>query len=195
MKAWIALLRGVNVGGHRKAPAAELRALLAERGYAEPRSLLASGNLVFGAEDVGAQDLERALETVFAERMGLATDVLVRSPGDWAAAIAANPFPETAEREPSRTFVMALKRAPTPAAVAALKARIEGWPEHVEVIGREAYLVYPDGAGSSKLSNTLIERLLETRGTARNWNTTLKLQAMVGGEQRPREFRKGENGS
>lgn len=179
MDTWIALLRGVNVGGHRKAPAAELRALLAEAGFAEPRSLLASGNLVFGADVTDAQALERRLEALFAERMGLETDVLVRGPEDWAAAVAANPFSEPAQRAPSLTFVMALKRAPDAGQVAALKAKVADWPEQVEVVGRHAYLVYPNGAGTSKLSNTLIERLLGTRGTARNWNTTLKLQAMA----------------
>lgn len=179
METWIALLRGVNVGGHRKAPAAELRALLAESGFAEPRSLLASGNLVFGADGTDADTLERRLEALFAERMGLQTDVLVRGPRDWSEAIAANPFREPAERAPSLTFVMALKRAPDAAQVEALKARVDGWPEQVEVVGRHAYLVYPTGAGTSKLSNTLIERLLGARGTARNWNTTLKLRAMV----------------
>ena len=181
MDTWIALLRGVNVGGHRKAPAAELRVLLVELGFVEPRSLLASGNLVFGAEGASAGELERSLETAFETRMGLTTDVLVRSPQDWAAAIAANPFMAAAEREPSRTFVMALKRAPESAEVAALKATIAGWPEQVEVVGREAFLVYPDGAGSSRLSNTLIERKLGARGTARNWNTVQKLRAMVAG--------------
>lgn len=179
MDTWIALLRGVNVGGHRKAPAAELRALLTETGFAEVRSLLASGNLVFRAEATTAEALERRLEAALVERMGLETDVLVRGPRDWAAAIAANPFPEPAEREPSRTFVMALKRAPSAAEVAALKAAVEGWPEQVEVIGREAFLVYPGGAGTSRLSNALIERKLGARGTARNWNTVLKLRALA----------------
>ncbi|NEX93378.1 DUF1697 domain-containing protein [Caulobacter sp. 17J65-9] len=180
MKSWIALLRGVNVGGHRKAPAAELRVLLAEMGFSEPRSLLASGNLVFGAEGATAGELERRLEAGFAERMGLETDVMVRSPEDWDAAIAANPFRAEAEKEPSRTFVLALKSAPTAAQIAALKAAVAGWPEQVEVVGREAFLVYPNGAGTSKLTNALIDRKLGTRGTARNWNTTLKLRAMVG---------------
>ncbi|MBC6982744.1 DUF1697 domain-containing protein [Caulobacter sp. 17J80-11] len=179
MKSWIALLRGVNVGGHRKAPAAELRVLLAEMGFAEPRSLLASGNLVFGAEGTTAGELERRLEAAFSERMGLDTDVMVRSPEDWTAAIAANPFRVEAEREPSRAFVMALKSAPAAAEIAALKASIAGWPEQVEVVGREAFLVYPNGAGTSKLTNALIDRKLGTRGTARNWNTTRKLRAMV----------------
>ena len=69
---------------------------------------------------------------------------------------------------------MCLKDAPSAAAVKALTAAIKG-RETFRAAGRNAYVVYPDGIGRSKLTNALIEKTLETRGTARNWNTVLKL--------------------
>ena len=74
---------------------------------------------------------------------------------------------------------MPLKAAPGEAELAALKSAIPG-RERIEAHGRDLYIVYPDGIGRSKLTLALIERKLATRGTGRNWNTVLKLQALAG---------------
>ena len=73
---------------------------------------------------------------------------------------------------------MALKAAPTAAAIKALSEGYNG-PETIHVAGRDAYLIYPEGIGRSKLTNALIERKLGVAGTARNWNTVLKLAALA----------------
>jgi len=114
----VALLRGVNVGGRNTVAMADLRALAADLGFAEPRSLLQSGNLVFASRPSGP-DLEVRLERALAERLGLATDVIVRSADEWLAAVAANPLPEMARDDPSHLVVMPLKSAPGAAEVAA----------------------------------------------------------------------------
>jgi uncharacterized protein (DUF1697 family) len=90
----------------------------------------------------------------------------------------ANPFPEEAKRDPGRLIAMCLKGKPALDAVDALRSAISG-PERVQVIGRELYIVYPDGMGQSRLTTALIDRTLGVRGTARNWNTVLKLGALV----------------
>jgi uncharacterized protein (DUF1697 family) len=175
---FVALLRGINVGGHKPVAMAELRALLERLGFDGARSLLQSGNLVFrGAGRTGAQ-LERLLEAEAAKRLGLDTAVFVRSAAEWRAIVARNPFPAEAERDPAHLLAMCLKDAPDPRAVTALQAAITG-REVVRARGREAYVVYPDGIGRSKLTITLIEKTLGTRGTARNWNTVLKLDALA----------------
>jgi uncharacterized protein (DUF1697 family) len=180
MTPYIALLRAVNVGGKTKIGMADLRAMLAELGLAEPRSLLQSGNLLFRSEGRTAADLESLLATETEQRLGLKTDFFVRTAEEWDAVVASNPFPQEAESDPGHLVVMALKAAPDAAAVAALQASIVG-RETVRAAGRQAYLVYPDGIGESKLTIKLIEKQLGTRGTGRNWNTTLKLQAQVRG--------------
>jgi uncharacterized protein (DUF1697 family) len=171
----VALLRGVNVGGRKVVPMAALRALATEIGLTNPRTLLQSGNLIFQSGAAPAE-LEARLEAEAERRLGLATRFMVRTAAEWDAIIAANPFPEEAQRDPSHLVVMALQRAPEPTTVEALRFAIVG-RERVEARGRELYLVYPDGIGTSKLTNTMIERQLGVRGTGRNWNTALKLAA------------------
>jgi uncharacterized protein (DUF1697 family) len=174
----VALLRAVNVGGHEPIFMADLRTFLARLGFTDPRSLLASGNLVFrGGTKTGAQ-LERLLEAEAAKRLGLDTDFFVRTAEEWQAVIAQNPFPAEAERDPGRLVVQFLKDEPGSKAVKALQAAITG-REVVRAKGAQAYVVYPDGQGRSRLTAALIEKHLGTRGTARNWNTVLKLGALT----------------
>lgn len=176
MTHFIALLRAVNLAGHQKVAMADLRGLLDELGLEEPRSLLASGNLVFRADDRTTAELEEMLERGARARLGLDTDIFVRTADEWSEVVAANPFPAEAEGDPGHLLVYALKEAPGPERVDELQRAIRG-REVVRAVRRHAYVVYPDGVGRSRLSSALIERKLGTRGTGRNWNTVLKLQA------------------
>ena len=174
----VALLRAINVGGHRKVAMTDLRDLLTHMGLADARSLLQSGNLVFRGGTLTGAQLERALETAARARLGLETDFMVRTAREWQSIVARNPFPDEARRDPSHLLVMFLKNAPAVENVKALQAAITG-PEVVRAVGRQAYLVYPSGIGRSRVTITLIEKKLGTRGTGRNWNTVLKLAALV----------------
>src|ERR671932_482330 len=102
-------------------------------------------------------------------RLGLDADFFVRAAAEWEDVVAGNPFRDEAERDPGRLHVTVLKDAPSAAAVRALQGAIVG-SEVARVTGRHAYIIYPDGAGRSRLTNTVIERALGTRATARNWN-------------------------
>jgi uncharacterized protein (DUF1697 family) len=179
MTTHIALLRGVNVGGKTKVAMADLRAMLADLGFGDPRSLLQSGNLVFRSDKLTGAGLERLLEAETEKRLGLKTDFFVRTPEEWEAVIANNPFPGEAESDPSHLVVMFLNKAPEAKDVEALQAAIAG-REIVRASGRQAYITYPDGIGDSKLTITVIEKKLGSRGTGRNWNTVLKLGALAG---------------
>jgi len=154
---------------------ADLRDLASELGFAEPRTLLQSGNLVFAGKGQ-AEALERTLEQALAQRLDLSTEAFVRSAADWAGAIARNPFPEEAGSDPSHLVLLPLKQAPK---AAALQAGIVG-REQVRADGRHAYISCPDGIGRSKLTMAVIEKKLGTSGTGRNWNTVLKLAAVAG---------------
>jgi uncharacterized protein (DUF1697 family) len=175
MSLHIALFRAVNVGG-RPASSADLRALFVELGFGAVQTLLQSGNVVFEAD--GDANMKRHLQAAFEHRFGFAADILIRSAAEWSKIVAANPFPDEAARDPAHLVLFALSKAPEAVAVAALQA---GWPgpERIAVRGCEAYVVYPDGIGHSKLTNVLIEKRLGVRGTGRNWNTALKLAAMT----------------
>jgi uncharacterized protein (DUF1697 family) len=172
----IALLRAVNVGG-RKATSADLRLMMDALRLAEGRTLLQSGNLAFRSALTGPE-LEAELEAAFAARFGFFTDIMVRDAEEWRATIAANPLMEMAERDPAHMLVVALKSAADPVAVVALQAAIQG-REQVAAAGRALFIAYPDGILASKLTGALIERRIGVRGTGRNWNTTLKLAALL----------------
>jgi uncharacterized protein (DUF1697 family) len=174
----IALLRAVNVGG-RSVAMAELRTLLAELGCGNPRTLLQSGNAVFTLKaQTSPTAFEAELEAQAQRRFGIPVAFMLRSAAEWRTLILGNPFVEAAQRDPAHLVLMALKGAPTAAAINTLRDSYKG-PETIHVAGRDAYLIYPEGVGRSKLTNALIERKLGVAGTARNWNTVLKLAALA----------------
>ncbi|MGE5345180.1 MAG: DUF1697 domain-containing protein [Acidithiobacillales bacterium] len=178
MTTYVALLRGINVGGHRQVTMAGLRELLKHLRLSDGRSLLQSGNLVFRAEAQTGARLEHLLEAGAEKRLGLRTDFFVRSAKEWMSVVARNRFREEAERDPRRLVVMFLKESPVAGGVEALQAAIDG-PEVVRAHGKHAYIVYPNGMGRSHLTNALIEKKLGTRATARNWNTVQRLRALA----------------
>jgi uncharacterized protein (DUF1697 family) len=177
--ACIALLRGVNVGGHAKIAMADLRSVATGLGLEAPRTLLQSGNLVFRAAG-RPSDIEADLEAALAGRFGGWIDVMMRTAVEWDSAIASNPLADDARRDPARVLLIALKETPPAGALARLRAATGG-RETVEIIGRDAYALYPDGIGRSKLTNAAIERHLGTAATGRNWNTVLKLAELARG--------------
>jgi uncharacterized protein (DUF1697 family) len=177
MSAYVALLRAVNLGPHNKVSMAALRKFAEDLELEKPRTLLQSGNLVFRSRS-HATVLERMLETEAEKRLDLQTDFFVRDADEWDDIIAGNPFAEASKQDPAHLLVMPLRNAPGVKMVAALKAAIKG-REVTAVIGRHAYIVYPDGIGTSKLTNSVIESKLGTRGTGRNWNTVIKLKALA----------------
>jgi uncharacterized protein (DUF1697 family) len=138
--------------------------------------LLQSGNLVFQGDSQAAASLERRLEKEADKQLGVQVDFVIRTAREWDAIIANNPFPRAATHDPSHLVVMCLKEIPADKSMKALKAAIVG-RETIHLIGRQLYVVYPDGIGRSRLTHALIEKTLNTRGTARNWNTVLKIAA------------------
>lgn len=177
MATYIALLRAINVGGHKPVPMAELRDLLTRLEFGNVQSVLQTGNLVFES-NAGGEKVERLLESEAKKRLKLETDFFVRSARDWQAIVQRNPFPGEAKRDPAHLLVVFLKDAPAGASVTGLQAAITG-PEVVRAVGKQAYITYPNGIGRSRVTLALIERMLGTRGTGRNWNTILKLGALT----------------
>jgi uncharacterized protein (DUF1697 family) len=169
----IAFLRAVNVAGHGRVAMADLRAMMMAAGFSDVQTVLQSGNVVFAGGRAGAA-LEARLEQEAARRLDLKTDFLVRSAKEWREVIAANPFPDEAEHDPGHLVVMVLKGAPSAKAVDAVQAAVRG-REQVRGGRTVLYITYPDGIGRSKLTGAMIESKLDIRGTARNWNTVMKL--------------------
>jgi uncharacterized protein (DUF1697 family) len=171
---YVGVLRAINLGSHNKIAMSDLRAMLEKVGCQEPKTVVLSGNVVFKSAIAPADKVEKLLEEASTKHLGVTTDYFVRSAREWQAIIAANPFPSEAKSDPGHLVMMCLREAPSAAQVKALQGAITG-REVVRAKGKQAYFVYPDGIGRSKLTIKVIEKALGTRGTARNWNTVLKL--------------------
>ncbi len=175
MTTFVALLRGINVGGKHKVLMADLRGVLAEAGATEIRSYIQSGNLVFSSKARSVPALEADLEQRIAAHAGFDVPVVVRTSTQLAAVCDSNPFPTA---DTGALHVAFLKSAPPAGAFAALLARAAG-AEDARVVGREVYLFLPDGMGRAKLPQSLA--LLKTPATVRNWRTVTKLLDLVDG--------------
>ena len=177
MGSYIALLRGINVGGHNKLPMAGLRELCAELGWTGVRTYIQSGNLVFDAAGKPPA-LEEALELAIAAAFGFAPAVMVRTAAGLRSLAGDNPFPAESVNEPNRILVGLAKLALKAGAAEAIEAKAQAG-ERVFEAGGALWFHYPAGVGTSKLTPALIDRAAGSPVTARNWRTMTKLIEMV----------------
>ena len=177
MPVYICLLRGINVGGKRMKMAA-VREMFGEIGIANAQTLLASGNIVFQSDESDRDSFVAPIEAAIQSTFGFESKVIMRSRDDLQAAIENNPFPvDERTVKGNRLLVTFLRSLPDAEAIEALNQWHTG-VERIQLVGTELFVHYVDGAGNSKLTNNVIERKLNVVGTARNWNTVLKLQAL-----------------
>lgn len=172
MATWIALFRGINVGGRNKLPMADLRRELEAAGCSDVRSYIQSGNVVLGSSLRSAKAVSALLADVVEEHHGFRPEVLALKAADLHRALEANPFPEAAD-EPKTVhlnFLERVPRRPDLQAIERLQAPSESW----RLIGRVFYLHAPDGIGRSKLA-AAAERHLGEVATGRNLRTCLAL--------------------
>ena len=175
---FVALLRGINVGGKNKLPMKDLVGIFDEAGCVAVRHYIQSGNVVFDAAPTLAAKIPALVQTAIEKGFGLRIPLVVRSEKELLAAIAGNPF--IAEgADPDALHVMFLGEQPAKAAVAALDPD-RSPPDTFVVKGREIYLSCPNGVGRTKLTNAWFDTKLAATSTARNWRTVLKLGAMCG---------------
>ncbi|GLZ41279.1 DUF1697 domain-containing protein [Actinokineospora sp. NBRC 105648] len=177
MSAYVALLRGVNVGGRAKIAMADLRSVLAGLGYGDVRTLLQSGNAVFTAAAKPAA-VAAAVESALETELGLTTRCLIRTGDELRAVIAAHPFAEVADNG-SRMVAAFLSELPA-AAVRAEHDPVALDPERIRLGDRVIYQWCPDGISEAPLMGPYVERKWKVVVTARNWNTVTKLADMAG---------------
>ncbi len=170
------MLRGINVGGNRRVPMAELRALLTDAGLEDVATYVQSGNVVLTTEHSPSR-LATEVGSLVAQRFGFAVDVVCRTGEELAAVIARDPLGEVAV-EPKRYQVSFCERAVADDVRATLE-RAAVAPERIAFDGREIYAWHPDGVARSKLWNALAGRGLGVVATARNWTTVTTLARMA----------------
>ncbi|MFJ5103324.1 DUF1697 domain-containing protein [Streptomyces sp. NPDC088554] len=172
---YAALLRGINVSGHKRVPMSDLRELLAELGHGEVRTYLQSGNAVFTSASDDPDALAAALERAIEKRFGFTVGALVRD-GAYLRAIVENcPFP-AATLEGKQLHVTYFSEPVGPERLSSLDAA--GYlPEEFRLGDRALYLYAPQGLGRSRLAEALARPALfaGVTATSRNWNTVTKL--------------------
>ena len=185
MRTHVALLRGINVGGAGKVPMADLRRLLAERGFTDVATYIQSGNVVLSSTDPEPAAVAAMVADVLRDDFDVPRPVVVFGRDEYRAAVEANPFPQVTE--PKQLHAM-FRAAPLDGAeqarlAAAVEAgRTRGGRDEAAVVGRVVYLHLPDGMGRSELGARLSARTTaaDGGGTARNWATVRKLLELLG---------------
>ncbi len=172
MATWIALFRGINVGGKNILPMKELREVLEERGYTHVKTYIQSGNVVFQGPQTNAEHLADHVGDAVLDSHGFQPLVVVLSVQDLEQAVVANPFPE-AEADPKSLHLYFLAGSPSRLDLKTLND-IKSQTESFAIVGKVLYLHAPKGIARSKLAAS-VERLVGVAATARNWRTVGKV--------------------
>lgn len=178
MPTVISLLRGINVGGHKKIKMADLRELYASLGLRSVRTVLQSGNVVFDSDDSDPAELKQTLEAAIKAQFGFDAQVILRRSADFMETVESHPFDAQQLKEAGKCVIVFLSAAPDGAAVAQMIQANPG-REIIHAAGNILYVFYSDGQARSKLSNQRIESALDVVASARNWNTCQRILKLL----------------
>jgi uncharacterized protein (DUF1697 family) len=173
LTAFVALLRGVNVGGANRLPMPALKELFALAGASRIETLIQSGNVIFQADQSQGADIAETVRRQIQRRFGFDSPIVLRDASQWRALIAGNPF-LTAGIHPEQLHVACLSSAPDASALARLDPQRSA-PDAFAVVGADIYLHLPNGVARTKLSNSWFDAKLGVASTLRNWRTATRL--------------------
>lgn len=177
LRGYVALLRGINVGGHNQVSMARLKEVVGALGWLNVQSYIRSGNVVFQAPEAAA-DVESKLERAIEKEFGVTICVIVREAAAWPQHVKQNPFLKAAKEAPNSLYLCLSKSPPNKDSAGKLQERgIAG--EQVKLIGDAVWIHFLSGMGKTKLSPALMDRLIGSPVTARNWRTVLKLKELA----------------
>jgi uncharacterized protein (DUF1697 family) len=174
---YVALLRGINLGGKNKLPMAALKEIFEASGCRDVRTYIQSGNVLFNADRAVVAGVPALAAARIAEAYGYRVPVLLRTAGELAATVAGNPFLEAGLAEDA-LHVLFLADAPGPDRIARLSPD-RSPPDAFAVRGRDVYLHCPGGLARTRLTNAYFDTRLATTSTGRNWRTVTTLLALL----------------
>jgi uncharacterized protein (DUF1697 family) len=176
MDTYIALFRGINVGGNNILPMVELVLVLEELGLSNIKTYIQSGNVVFQSKKINSVELSQKICAEIEKRYGFVIQVLILDVDELQSAIASNPFPE-AEAEPNTLHCFFLLSLPEKPDLKVLE-KVKKDSEQFKLIDKVFYLFAPEGVGRSKLAMK-VEKTLGVAVTARNWRTVRKIMELA----------------
>ena len=178
MPAYIAMLRGINVGGQKPVRMEQLRESCAALGFRSIETYVQSGNIVFLDEKKSPSNLSKSISEAILDDFGFRVPVLVKTSREMGEVIKRNPFLKETGIDPTKLHVTFLPEAPSKDALKSLE-RFPTKPDRFYVGRQEIYLYCPGGYGKTKLSNTAFEKVLSMGTTTRNWKTVGALFEMA----------------
>jgi uncharacterized protein (DUF1697 family) len=174
MPVLISFLRSVNVGGHAKIKMDALRDLCVSLKFQEPQTYVQSGNVIFKTPERNLALVAKRFQQAIEKKFACCPLVVLRTVSELRAVVANNPFARRSGIEPGKLLVSFLAGAPGKDAHKNL-ASLAIQPEELHLIGRELFIYFPNGQGKSKLPWARMDKVLETPGTGRNWNSVTKI--------------------
>jgi uncharacterized protein (DUF1697 family) len=175
---YVALLRGINVGGHKAVKMDQLRNAFEALGFEDVTTYVQSGNVVFNAFTKASENLSKKIEEKVLREFDISVPVTVKTAGEVNDVIRNNPFLQEKGIDLSKLHVTFLSHAPEKTALKMLDV-IANAPDQFRSSGKEIYLYCPNGYGVTKLSNNALEKVLSVRATTRNWKTVNRLHEMT----------------
>ena len=178
MRAYVSLLRGINVSGQKLIKMDQLRELYESLGFDHVRSYIQSGNVIFTCPEENGNKVIQRISSAIEEKFGYEVTVFLRTSEELQRILENSPFLEKRDLDPKKFHVMFLAEPPEQIIWEESEAAKSG-EEDVASIGREFYIYLPAGAARTKLTNMLFERKLKMPATARNWRTVTILAEMA----------------
>ena len=178
MPVVISLLRGINVGGKGVMKMADLRSLFESLKFQNVQTYIQSGNVVFCDDEKDIVKLTKRIQDAITKKFGFTPGVMLRTLAEMREAVSRNPFAKRRGIEPAKLHISFLDAKLTPGASDSLRA-IALVSEELIPSGRELFIYCSNGMGKSKIPWAKVEKICTGQGTARNWNTVMKLLEMA----------------
>lgn len=178
MPVYIVLLRGINVGAHKRMKMEKLVASCAACGFAVAQTYIQSGNVVLKAPKIPPEKLSKKLEVQILTDFDFSADVISRTKEDLGKIIKNNPLLQERGVDSEKLHVLFLPEAPSPEAVRKLESLTLA-PGRVRMGEKEIYFYFPNGVSGSSLWKHPLDKVLKVSGTMRNWRTVNKLYEMA----------------
>jgi uncharacterized protein (DUF1697 family) len=167
---YIALLRGINVGGQKKIKMVDLKNMFETLGFKNVKTYIQSGNIVFDYDCTNTTKLGNYIEKKISETFGFFVKAIIRTDEEFRNLVNNNPFVKEPNVELDKLYVTFMLDIPEPSTVIFLDVKKEE-NEKFLIISREVYLYCPNGYGRTKLNNAMFEKKLKNVATTRNWKT------------------------
>jgi uncharacterized protein (DUF1697 family) len=178
MPVYVSLLRGINVGPHKRIRMEKLRSSCETLGLKQVKTFIQSGNLIFEAEKASPAALSKKIEAQILRDFGFSVDVTSRTRAEMDKLIRSNPLLKEKNIDPSKLHVAFVSEIPAAAALTKLESLTLS-PDRVRCLGKEIYFYFPNGVSGSSLWRHPLDRVLAVPITMRNWNTVNKLHEMA----------------